>query len=139
MSNGDAEELHLRHLFADAMERRAPVRVSFFKQKKVKVWSERKGRYVEKATGLYVKVTRVVEPYAFQVAANGARSVLVVDRTPEDSPGPDYRTIRLDRVAWSRATGKPLAVRMITHGYLCPTLLDRRPLHPTKRVLASAA
>jgi hypothetical protein len=50
---------------------------------------------------------------------------------------PEYRTIRLDRVAVRYNDGKPVAVRMLTHGYLCPTLLDNKPLHPTKRVLAA--
>ena len=64
-SLSEEEQLHLRHLFASAMDRRSPVRVSYFKEKRVKVWSERTQGYVERSTGLYVKVTRVVEPYAF--------------------------------------------------------------------------
>lgn len=137
MSGSEEEQLYLRHMFADAMERRAPMRVSFFREKKVSVWSPRAKRYVDKHTGMFVKVTRVVEPFAFQVAKDGQRSVLVVDRTPDGTWGPEYRTIRLDRVVVSRYTGKALASRMLSHGFMCPSPLDRRPLHPTKTVLTS--
>ena len=125
MSTSEEEQLDVRHLFASAMMRRAPVRVSFFKEK---------GR----KSGLYVKTTRVVEPYAFGVTKEGNRVVFVVDRSPEGTWGPDYRTIRLDRVAVSRQTGKPIASRMLTHGYMCPSRLDYKELHPGKRVLTGA-
>lgn len=129
MTATESEQLHLRHLFADAMARRAPVRVSFFKERKLK------GR----PTGQYVKVTRVVEPYGFHVSATGKRSVLVVDRTPDGTWGPEYRSVRLDRIAYSRAQNRPLITRMVSQGYMCPTMLDHRPLHPTKRQLSAAA
>ncbi len=124
-SKSESEQLDLRHLFASAMDRRAPVRVSFFKEK---------GR----GSGLFVKVTRVVEPYAFGVSKAGKRLVYVVDRSPEGMGSrPDYRTIRLDRVAFSRRTGKALAVRLLSLGYLCPSRLDFRELHPDKRQLTA--
>lgn len=136
MSGSEEEQLHLRYLFASAIDHRAPVRVSYFKEKRVLVWSDRTGDYVKKFTGLYVKVTRVVEPYAFGVTKTGARLVYVVDRAPEGvGSRPDYRSIRLDRIAVSRSTGRPLIVRMLTHGYLCPSRLDFRELHPTKGML----
>lgn len=129
-SESEQEQLHLRHLFASAMDKRSPVRVSFFKEKKVK------GRGI----GLFVKVTRVVEPYAFGVSKAGKRLVYVVDRTPEGvGSRPDYRSIRLDRVAFSRSRGKALAVRLLSLGYLCPSRLDFRELHPDKRQLTSRA
>ncbi len=128
MSTTEGEQLDVRHLFASAMERRAPVRVSFFKQK----GKDSDGR------PLYVKVTRVVEPYEFGVTRDGHRIVKVVDRTPDGTWGPEYRTIRLDRVAHSLKTGRPIAVRMLSHHYMCPSRLDYRELHPTKRVLVAA-
>ena len=125
-SGSEEEQLRLRHLFASAMDNRSPVRVSYFKEK---------GR----GTGLYVKVTRVVEPYAFGVSKAGKRLVYVVDRTPEGvGSRPDYRTIRLDRVAFSRSQGRALAVRLLSLGYLCPSRLDFRELHPDKRVLTAS-
>ncbi len=67
----------------------------------------------------------------------GKRVVKVVDRAPENSNGPAYRSIRLDRVVFSRATGKSLAHVMSRHGYLCRSLLDGKPLHGTKRQLTA--
>ena len=137
-SKSEEEQLRLRHLFASAMDHRAPVRVSYFKEKIVDVWSERTQRYVKKPSGLFVKVTRVVEPYAFGVTKAGNRVVHVVDRSPEGiGSRPDYRTIRLDRIAFSRSQGKALAVRLLSLGFMCPSRLDFRELHPTKRVLTS--
>jgi hypothetical protein len=129
MTTAEDEQYHLRQLFASAMDHRAPVRVSFFKRLK------RPDRSV--VPGQYVKVTRVVEPFAFDVSKDGARIVRVVDRTPEGVWGPAYRAIRLDRIAASRHTGKPLATRLLSQGYICPSLLDFRPLHSTKRVLTA--
>lgn len=141
MSASEEEQLELRYLFADAMARRAPVQVSYFKERSALVEDPRTGRVQKKRIkGQYVKVTRTVEPYGFGVAKDGSRTVKVVDRTPEGlGSRPDYRSIRLDRVAVSRTTGRPLVTRRLTLGYLCPSPLDRRPLHPTKGVLVSAA
>jgi hypothetical protein len=134
MTVSDDEQYHVRQLFASAMDHRAPVRVSFFKQLK----DEKHRPVFSGGRPLFVKVTRVVEPHAFGVTKAGDRVVKVVDRTPEGELRPEYRTIRLDRVAVSRSTGKVLATRLLTQGYLCPTLLDFKPLHPTKRVLSAA-
>jgi hypothetical protein len=131
MCTAEDEQYDLRQLFASAMDHRAPVRVSYFKQLK------RPDRAI--VPGQYVKVTRVVEPFDFDVAKIGARIVRVVDRTPDGVWGPAYRAIRLDRVAFSRSTGKPLAVRLLSQGFICPTLLDGKPLHSTKRVLTARA
>lgn len=132
-SDGEDEQLYLRHLFAFAMAHRSPVRVSFFKQKK-----DDHGRPVRSGgRDLYVKVTRVVEPHELIVTKSGHRAVKVVDRTPEGEFRPDYRTIRLDRITFSRPTGKPIAHVLAGQGYLCPSLLDGRELYPRKRVLTS--
>lgn len=141
MSSSEEEQLELRYLFADAMDRRAPVQVSYFKERSALVEDPVTGRVQKKKIrGQYVKVTRTVEPYGFGVAKDGSRIVKVVDRTPEGlGSRPDYRSIRLDRVAVSRRTGRALVVRRLTLGFLCPSPLDRRPLHPTKGVLVSAA
>jgi hypothetical protein len=109
--------------------------VSFFKRRKDDQHKPVTDRF---GNPVYVKVTRVVEPHELTVTRDGKRIVKVVDRTPEGvGSQPEYRTIRLDRVAVRYNDGKPVAVRMLTHGYLCPTLLDNKPLHPTKRVLAA--
>lgn len=146
MSTSDEEQLHLWHLFADAMARRAPVEVTFFKSKKItQTFTSHGLPSVITYTG-YVKVSRTVEPFAFGADfTKGTRWVKVVDRTPEGvGSQPAYRTIRLDRIAVNTRTGKPLAVRKLTYGFICPSLLDHRPLYPTKgqltgRRLASVA
>lgn len=135
MSYTEEDQLDLWLLFGSAMEHRAPVRVTFFKRKtdaQHKPVTDRHGN------PQFVKVTRVVEPHALTVTRDGKRIVKVVDRTPEGVGSlPEYRTIRLDRVAVRYADQRPVATRMLTHGYLCPTLLDGKPLHKTKRVLAA--
>lgn len=135
MAPSDDDQYLLWLLFASAMAHRCPVRVSYFKEKKddqhrpIRIYGQ----------PAYVKVTRVVEPHALTVTKAGHRLVKVVDRTPEGvGSRPEYRTIRLDRIAVRYDDGKPFAQRMLTHGYLCPSLLDGKPLHPTKRVLAAA-
>lgn len=135
MASAEEDQYHLWHLFASAMAHRAPVRVSYFKRKTDEQHRPEVDRF---GNPVFVKVTRVVEPHDLTVTKGGARIVKVVDRTPEGvGSQPEYRSIRLDRVAVRYRDGKPLAVRMLTHGYLCPTLLDGKPLHPTKRVLAA--
>lgn len=138
MAKNDAEELDVWLLFASAMAHRAPVRVSYFKQRKYESGPD-KGKPMTDAHGypIYVKITRTVEPYEFGVTKAGKRIVHVVDRSPEGVWGPEYRSIRLDRVAFRFRDGTPVATRMLSHHYMCPSRLDYRELHPTKRVLAS--
>lgn len=136
MAYTEEDQLDLWLLFGSAMNHRAPVRVSYFKQKK-----DERRRPVKDRWGnfVYVRVTRVVEPHALDVTEDGHRIVRVVDRTPEGvGSRPDYRTIRLDHVVVRFADNRPAAIRMLTHGYLCPSLLDGKPLYSTKRVLAAA-
>lgn len=138
MSSSEEEQYYLRQLFADAIERRAPVEVTFFRSKEIVFKYVENGVTYEKRYRGYVPTTRLVEPYSFHVSKAGGRSVKVVDRAPEGAGSqPQYRSIRLDRVAVNTLTGKPFAVRRLTLGYLCPSLLDRKPLHPTKGVLAA--
>lgn len=133
MSDGEGEQLHLWLLFAYAMDRRSPVRVSFFETIK-----DPHGKPVTSGgRELFQRTTRTVEPHELTVTKLGHRIVRVVDRAPENSDGPAYRSIRLDRVVFSRATGKSLAHVMTRHGYLCRSLLDGKPLHGTKRVLTA--
>lgn len=141
MSTSEEEQYHLWLMFASAMDHRAPMRVSYFKERSELVEDPVTGALrKQKIKGQYVKVTRVVEPHEFHVTKDGHRIVKVVDRTPEGvGSQPDYRTIRLDRVAYSRAQHKVLAERLMSQGYLCPSLLDNRPLHPTKGQLTGAA
>lgn len=129
----ESEQLHLWLLFGYAMEHRCPVRVSFFEHKK----DAQGEREYQGDRALFVKTTRTVEPYELAVTSDGRRIVRVVDRAPEGSNGPAYRTIRLDRVAHSNTTKKPLTRVMTKHGYLCRSLLDGKPLHGTKRQLTA--
>jgi hypothetical protein len=124
MCRSEAQQLDLWFLFRSAMDKRAPVRVSYFKQKK-----DDDGRPVPDQ---YVKITRVVEPYELTVTKAGRHIVHVVDRSPEGTWGPEDRTIRLDRVAFSYRTHRPVATRMLTHHYMCPSRLDGLTLHPRK-------
>lgn len=133
MSTGESEQLHLWLLFAFAMQHRAPVKVSFFETIK-----DPHGKPVTSAgRELFKRTTRTVEPHELVVTKLGNRVVKVVDRAPENSNGPAYRSIRLDRVVFSRATGQSLARVMTRHGYLCRSLLDGKPLHGTKRQLTA--
>jgi hypothetical protein len=130
MATRESDQLHLWFLFRYAMDRRSPVRISYFEQKK-----DDDGRRIPDQ---FVKITRIVEPHGLEITADGRRVVKVVDRAPEGhvSPkGPDYRTYRLDRVAVRNGhDGKPLVHCMSSYGYLCPTLLDGVRLYPRKTV-----
>lgn len=131
----EAEQLHLWLLFRYAMDHRMPVRVSYFKEKK-----DDQHRPVRTPGGapIYVKITRIVEPHELTQTKAGHSLVKVVDRTPEDDKGPAYRSIRLDRVAFSWATSKVLAHVMAGQRYICPSLLDGKELQPRKRELTGA-
>lgn len=141
MSESQEEQLHLWHLFADAMARRAPVEVTFFKSKMITHTYVEHGETKTITYPGFVRVTRTVEPHGFGADwTKGTRWVKVVDRNPEGvGSRPAYRTIRLDRVAVNSRTGRPLATRRLSIGYLCPSLLDHKPLHPTKGQLVGAA
>lgn len=133
MAHDERDQLDVWFAFRRAIRRRSPVRVSYFKRKTdnhVPV-NDRWGNPV------YVKVTRVVEPYALDRTKSGAHIARVVDRTPEgvDST-PEYRTIRLDHVAVSNRTKRPALTVMQTYGFLCPSPLDGEELHPRKGALA---
>lgn len=128
MAHSEADQLTLWFLFRRAMDRRSPVRISYFERKK-----DDDGRRIPDQ---YVKITRTVEPHALELTADGRRVVKVVDRAPEgptSSKGPDYRSYRLDRIAVRRHDGTPLVRVMTTYGYLCPSLLDGARLFPRKR------
>jgi hypothetical protein len=128
MATREEDQLYLWFLFRYAMDRRSPVRMSYFEQKK-----DDDGRRIPDQ---YAKITRIVEPHALEITKDGRRILQVVDRAPEGngSPkGPDYRTYRLDRIAVRNGHGGlPLVHCMATYGYLCPTLLDGDRLYPRK-------
>ena len=117
----DDEQLGLFDLMEDAMALRKPLRISYFKERK-----DIRGKVITIKTGepTYVKVTRIVEPYELRQTIAGHLIALVMDRSPNDSERPASRTIRLDRVAFSRQTGRPLAHLMRRGRYLCPSPLD---------------
>ena len=129
MARYDDDQYYLWHLFKRAMDRRSPVRISYFERKK-----DDDGKRIPDQ---YVKITRIVEPHGLEITKDGRRVVKVVDRAPEgplSSKGPDYRTYRLDRIAVRNGHGGlPLAHVMATYGYLCPSLLDGVRLYPHKR------
>lgn len=120
----DDEQLRLFDRLEDAIALRKPVRVSYFKEKRVKVWSARANAYVEKPSGLFVKVTRVVEPYELHQTIAGNLIVKAMDRSPKNAERPEPRTIRLDRIAFSHAQRRPLMRVMFTGRWLCPSPLD---------------
>lgn len=141
LAHTEEDQLDLWLLFGSAMDHRAPVRVSYFKQKKHDSGPD-KGKPLTDKYGnpIYVKITRIVEPFELGVTEDGHRVVRVVDRAPEGvGSRPAYRTLRLDRFAVRYADGRPMATRMLTHGFLCPSRLDGKDLHPTKRRLTAAA
>lgn len=139
MSTSEQEQYRLWLLFADAMAHRYPVEVSFFKSKKITHTRTVHGVKQEITYNGYVKVTRTIEPHGFAVSKAGARLVHCVDRSPEGTWGPEYRAVRLDRIAVNSRTDKPVVRRRTSHGYICPSLLDNRPLHKTKAELTGAA
>lgn len=127
----EAEQLRLYERFEDAMALRHPVRLTYFRQK-----SQR-----DPATGKpqYVRTTRTVEPYELDMTLDGAMIVRVIDRTPRHDKRPAYRTIRLDRIAFSRTTGHALMNMRTRDRYLLPSPLDGAELHPTKGELTGVA
>lgn len=130
MAFEEHDQLYVREMFRSAIDHRCPVRVMFFKRKKDDSHRPVSDKY---GNPVYVRVTRVVEPYEFDRTKGGKRIVRVVDRTPEGVDSrPAYRTIRLDHVAVRYADQRPVLTRMMTHGFLCPTPLDGDELHPTK-------
>lgn len=135
MAHDGADQLNVWFLFKRAISLRAPVRVSYFKRKT----DDQHNPVTDKwGNALFVKVTRVVEPYELRQTAAGHSIVKVVDRTPEGvGSQPEYRTIRLDRVAVRYADNLPLMQVMTTFGFLCPTPLDGDELHPTKGKLTA--
>lgn len=130
MAHDERDQLNTWYLFREAITRRAPVRVSYFKRKKDIQRAPVTDKY---GNPVYAKVTRVVEPYELTTTSDGKHIVRVVDRTPEGvNSRPEYRMIRLDRVAVSYRTRLPLVTPMWSYGYLCPTPLDGDELHPNK-------
>lgn len=135
MAHDERDQLNVWFLFRRAIDRRAPVKVSFFKRKKDARHVPVTDKY---GNPVYAKVTRVVEPYELSTTDDGKRIVRVVDRTPEGVDSrPEYRMIRLDRVAVSYRTGLPIVTPMWSYGYLCPTPLDGDELHPRKGELTN--
>lgn len=132
MCHTEEDQLDLWFRLRAAMDHRAPVRVTFFKQRKHDSGAL-KGKPVEDRFGnpVYVKVTRVVEPFEFDITRDGHRIVRVVDRSPEGEWGPEYRTIRMDRIAFGFNRHRPVLTIMRAH-YMCPSRLDGIDLHPRK-------
>lgn len=113
----ELEQLALYERFEWAIEHRKPVVVTFFEQKRDAhgrpMWFDDKRPYL-------VKTTRTVEPYELQQTIAGNLIVRVIDRSPRDAERPDYRTIRLDRIAVSLHTGKPKMTVKHSGRYLVP-------------------
>jgi hypothetical protein len=129
MAFEEHDQLKIWFLFKRAIVGRMPVKVSYFKRKtdNHEPVSDKYGNPV------YAKITRIVEPYALDVTSNGKHIVRVVDRSPEGvNSRPEYRSIRLDRIAVRYSNGLPLVAPMPKHGFLCLSPLDGYELHPTK-------
>jgi hypothetical protein len=134
MAHEEADQLDIWFMLRSAIDRRCPVRIMFFKQKKDAQHRPEVDRY---GNPVFARVTRVVEPYELGRTKAGKPIVRVVDRTPEGIDSrPEYRVIRLDRIAVRFADQRPVITRMLTHGFMCPTPLDGDELHPTKGELA---
>lgn len=122
----ELEQLHLMERFERAIETRTPVTVSFFEQKR-----DQYGRPMTFPDGrpMLVKTTRVVEPYETHFSRRGHPYVRVVDRTSSGAEGPAYRTIRIDRIPVSRATGRALMNLRPRDHYMVPNphLEEREP------------
>lgn len=133
MATDERDQLYLWFMFRSAIDRRCPVRVSYFKRKKD---ARRKPVVDDYGNPVFVKVTRVVEPYELATTDDGERIVRVVDRTPEgEDSGPAYRMVKLGSVAVRYADQRPVLTRMLTHGFLCRSPLDGQELHPRKGAL----
>lgn len=117
----DDEQLRLFERLEDAIALRKPVRVTYFKERK-----DPRGKKMTLSTGeqMYIKVTRTVEPYELCQTLAGHLTVKVMDRSPEGEERPASRTIRLDRIAFSRRQRRPLMQVMFTGRWLCPSPLD---------------
>lgn len=133
MAHEEADQLYIWELLQSAIDRRCPVRVTYFKQKKDPDRRPVADRY---GNPVYARVSRVVEPYELTRTKAGDPIARVVDRAPEGvGSRPEYRMIRLDRVAVRYADQRPVLTRMLTHGFLCPSPLDGEELHPRKGAL----
>lgn len=117
----NTEQLRLFERFEDAMAWRAPITLTYFKEH-----GRDRGGYM-----LYTRTTRIIEPYELTTTAGGAIIVRVIDRTARDKR-PAYRSVRLDRIAVSRCTNRPLLTVHTSRRYLHPSPLDDMWLHPTK-------
>lgn len=114
----ELEQLAIMERFDAATEARHPVTVSFFEQKR-----DAYGNVMTFADGtpLLVKTTREVEPYEpAQFARAGHPYIRVVDRASSGRGKTAYRTVRIDRIAVSRATGRPLMTVHPRGRYLVP-------------------
>lgn len=117
------EQLRLFERFEDAMSWRTPITLTYFKE----IGRDRDGNGVM----LYTRTTRIIEPYEPATTLGGAIIMRAIDRTSADKR-PAYRSIRLDRIAVSRRTNRPLLTVHTSRRYLHPSPLDGEWLHPTK-------
>lgn len=117
----ETEQLRLFERLEAAIEHRHPLTVSYFKQRR-----DTQGDLMtfEDGTPLFVKTTRVIEPYELAQTLAGHLIVKVMDRSPNDSERPASRTIRLDRIAYSKAKGRPIMQAHPRGRYMCPSPLD---------------
>lgn len=119
----EIEWTHAWQRIEDAMLQRKPIEVSFFKERK-----DAFGNPVlfKDGSPMYVRVTRVVEPFDLQFSLANNPYVTVVDRSPNDAERPATRRIRLDRIAvWCSKGKRRMRLRVrASDRYLCPSPLD---------------
>lgn len=126
--------------FEEAIEREKPVTVSFFKEKDITHTRTVHGTPQTVTYKGYVKVTRIVEPWLMGFhQGDGHPYVRVVSRSPTDEKGPFWRTIRLDRIAVSNWTGKPLMTVNLGGKRYCQPEIDYATERERLRALAHQA
>lgn len=131
---GEVEQLEIMERLETAALYGQVVTVSFFKQKKD---TNKRPVFFGNGRPYLLKVTRTVEPYAVEFTLQGHPVAYVVDRSPEDEKGPMYRTIRLDRVAISTTTQRPLMRTRSKLRRACQGLIDLALAKRTERAAAA--
>lgn len=117
----ETEQLRLFERLEAAIEQRHPLTVTYFKQRRN---AKGKKMVFKDGSPLFVKTTRVIEPYELAQTIAGDLIVKVMDRNPSDSERPRPSTIRLDRIAYSKAKRRPIMQAHPRGRYLCPSPLD---------------
>lgn len=119
------ETLDVWERIEQAIADEKPVTLTFFKEKEISYTRRRHGKTETVTYTGYVRARRTVEPWLLGFhQSDGHAYARVISRSPTDEKGPMFRTIRLDRVAVSRTTGKPLLTVHVKGKRYCQGLID---------------